>query len=92
LDRRFDVELLADVGLLADQLARSARQVLPSGLRRLPDVDGAPAFGRVVRDPRLEAEPRDLGELLDGLVAQVAPQLFQRTIRTSTRGYSKNRS
>src|SRR5687767_2408837 len=35
LDRRFHVELLDEVGVLPDQLARAARQLLPRGLRRL---------------------------------------------------------
>jgi hypothetical protein len=80
-DRRLDVEHLAEVGLLADQLPGTARQLLLSRLRRLPDVDRAPALRRLVRDPRLQAQPRDLGELFDGLVAQVTPQLLDRRLR-----------
>ncbi len=57
LDRGFDVELLADVRLLADQLPCTAGHLLLSRLSRLPEVDRAPALDCLVRDPRLEAEP-----------------------------------
>ena len=73
--RRLEVEHLDDLRVLADQLARPRRQLLLGGLPRLPDVDRAPALGRPRRRPTLEEEPRDLLELLDRLVAEVAPQL-----------------
>jgi hypothetical protein len=69
LDRRLDVELLADFRLLADQLTSSARQLLASSPRRLPEVDRSPALGHLVRDPRLEAQAWNLLELADRLVA-----------------------
>src|SRR5438876_1067151 len=68
LDRRLDVELLADVRLLTDQLTSSARQLLASRLRRLPEVDRSPALGHLVRDPRLEAQARNLLDLIDRLI------------------------
>src|SRR3712207_5456374 len=61
-DRRLDVELLRDLRILADQLARAAGKLLARGLRRLPDVHGAPTLGRLVGDPRLEAEAGKLRE------------------------------
>src|SRR5205823_5275515 len=46
LDRRLDVERLADLRVLADQLARLARHRLLRCLRRLPQIDRAPPLGR----------------------------------------------
>jgi hypothetical protein len=78
---RLDVELFTDVGLFADQLTSSARRLLASRLRRLPEVDRSPALGHLVRDPRLEAQARNLLELIDRLVSQVAAQLLDRGLR-----------
>jgi len=63
LDGRLDVEFLADVRLLADQLAGLARQLLGGRLARFPEIDGAPALGRLVRDPGLEGQAGDPGPL-----------------------------
>ena len=75
------VELLTEVRVFADQLARAARQLLVGRLARLPEVHGAPALGRFVRDPRLEAQPGNLLERVDGLVTEVAAQLPDRRLR-----------
>src|SRR5262249_24531138 len=80
LDRRLDVELLAGVRLLADQLTRPARQLLLRVLARLPQVHGAPALGRLVRDPRLEAQAGHVFEGVHRLVVQVAAQLLDRRL------------
>jgi len=93
--------MLADVRLLADQLARSARHLLTSCLRRLPEVDRSPALGHLDRDPRLEAQARNLLELIGRLIPQVTAQLIDRGLRVGEvpedqaekhAGYSKNRS
>src|ERR671910_3201859 len=81
LDRRLDVELLGNVGLLADQLARAAGEILPGGLERLPDVDRAPALRRLVRQPELQPQALDLLELVDRFVDEVAAQLLDRHLR-----------
>src|SRR5918999_4542994 len=81
LDRRLDVELLGDVGLLTDQFARAARKLLACGLRRLPQVDRAPPIGRLVRDPGLEPQARNVGERIHRLVAQIPPELRDRRLR-----------
>src|SRR3954465_11646787 len=81
LDRGLDVEVLGDVRILADQLACPARQLLRGRLGRLPEVDGAPAVGRLVRDPGLEAQALHLLEGVDRLVVQVAPELGDRRLR-----------
>src|SRR5688500_11618089 len=81
LDGRLQVELLDEVGLLPDQLAHPARKLLVGGLARLEQVERAPALPRGVRDPGLEAQAVDLGERVDGLVAEVPPQLLDRGLR-----------
>ncbi len=81
LDRGLDVELLGDVGLLADQLARPARKRLPRSFDRFPDVDRAPALGRLVGDPELQPQALQLLELVDRLVHEVAAQLGDRRLR-----------
>src|SRR2546427_10863167 len=81
LDRRLDVEGLADVRVLPDQLPVAAWNGLFRRLVGLPQVDGAPALGRLVRDPGLEAETRDVGERLDGLVGEVTPELLNGRLR-----------
>jgi hypothetical protein len=81
LDGRLDVELLADVRILADQLAGLARHFPLGCLAGLPEVDRTSALGCLVRDPGLEAKPRDVLERIDRLVAQVAPQLSDRRLR-----------
>src|ERR1051326_3342271 len=68
LDRGFDVERLTDLRVLADQLASAAGHRLLRRLRGLPQIDRAPALGRLVRDPGLEAQPRNVRELVDRLV------------------------
>ena len=83
LDRRLDVELLTDVRLLADQLARSARQFRAGSFHRLPEVDRPLALGHLVRNPCLEAQAGNLLELIDRFVPQVAPQLLDRGLRVS---------
>jgi hypothetical protein len=81
LDRRLDVELLQHHRLRADQQARAAWQLLLGGLARLEEVERAPALADRVGDPDLEAEARDVLELVDRLVAQVAAQLLDRRLR-----------
>src|ERR671935_2135997 len=66
-----DVEGVADLRILADQFAHPARNLLLRRLGRVPELDRAEALGRLVRDPRSEAEPRHLV----ALVAEVVPQL-----------------
>src|SRR5436305_9252777 len=56
----FEVEDLDDLRVLADQLARPRRQLLLRRLDRLPDVERAPALGRLVAEPRLEEQALDL--------------------------------
>ena len=81
LDRRLEVELLDDLRILSDQVAHTGRQHLVGLLPRLEQVEGAPALAQRVRDPRLEAQPFDLGELVDRLVAKVAAKLLDRGLR-----------
>ena len=81
LDSRLDIELLDQIGLLADQLADAARELLIGLLARLEQVEGAPTLAERVRDPGLEAKTLDLGELVDGLVAEIPAQLLNRRLR-----------
>jgi hypothetical protein len=81
LNGRLHLELLPDVGVLADQLAGAARQGLVGRLPRLPEVHRTPALGDLVGDPRLETESRHVFELADGLVTEVAPELPDRRLR-----------
>src|SRR3954466_6978066 len=54
LDARLEVEVLLEVGVLADHVARAAGQLLPALLLGLPEVNGAPAVALLVGDPELE--------------------------------------
>src|SRR5205085_5767747 len=74
-DGRLEVEDLDDLRVLADQLARPRRQLLLGCLQRLPQVDGAPALRRLVREPALEQQPGEALERRHGLVTEVAAQL-----------------
>src|SRR5215218_5228412 len=47
---------------------------------RLPHVDRAPPVGRLVGEPHLEAQARNLGERVYRLVTEVAPQLVDRRL------------
>src|SRR5215216_5049592 len=76
LDRRLEVELLDEIGILADQLARQARQLLVGCLTGLEEVERAPALSGGVRDPGLQPQPLDVLERVDRLVAQVPAQLL----------------
>src|SRR6185436_5220796 len=76
LARCFDVEGLADLGVLADQLAQPPRDLLLRRLDRLPELDRAEALGRLVRDPGPEAKA---GNLLRGAV-EVVPELVERRL------------
>src|SRR5215216_5954449 len=75
LDGRLDVELLADVGVAADQLPGPARELLVGRLARLPEVHRPPPLGGLVGEPGLEAKARNLLERVHGLVAQIAAEL-----------------
>src|SRR5919201_5473951 len=77
-DRRLEIELLDHVGIGTDQLASAAGQRLVGGFAALEEVDRAPALCPLVGDPRLEPQTWNLGEVVDRLVAQVAPQLADR--------------
>jgi hypothetical protein len=81
LDRRLEVELLDDLRIFPDQVAHTGRQHLVGLLPRLEEVEGSPALTQRVRDPRLEAQPLDLGELVDRLIAKIAAKLVDRGLR-----------
>src|SRR4029450_2713776 len=81
LDRRLDVELLADVGVLADELASLARNGLPRRRLRLPEIHCAPALGRLVRNPGLEPKPLDLLQRTPRFVSEVGAQRREGGVR-----------
>src|SRR5215210_2554837 len=74
LDARLELEELLEIRPFPDDVANARRQLLPGGLGRLPEVDGAPAVALGVGDPQLEPQALDRPERVDGLVAQVLAQ------------------
>src|ERR687886_259406 len=77
-DRRLYLEPLLEVGSFPMSSRARLGNATCRGRSRLPQVHGAPAIRLLVGNPRFGAQAANLGERLDGLVAQIAAERLDR--------------